>query len=222
MKKLLIILVLYTSLAEAQVVTVKHARYTAAFSQTLLYPILVKWTITVNDVCKKGTYRYVSRDSSKFIPDPQIPLYTNLQKYYDSKNSFNPHKWQRGHNCPANDNSCNKLQMDECHYFSNMTPQNEKLNQHRWALLEAYASKLASKYDVKVWCGSYGEIEKMGPISVPMYCWKIIKYNNKEEVYIFPNVDTVMRHKFDYYKSNVTAEGVAKIRKNTGLILKGL
>jgi len=222
MKKLLLALLFLASSASSQtVIKIKHQRYTTAYNTQLNYPILVTWKITAANVCRKGTAGYVSRDSSRFVPDPRIPGLTNLQQYYDKDNPFNPHKWQRGHNCPANDNSCSKVQMDECHYFSNMTPQNASLNEHRWALLEAYASKLAKRTTVRVWCGSYGEIEKMGAVSVPKYCWKILKYGTSEEVYIFPNVDTVMRHPYGYYKQP-TAAGVARIRDSTGLLLRNL
>jgi DNA/RNA endonuclease G (NUC1) len=222
MNKLIFIFLFAGTLCSAQVIVkVKHKRYTAAYNTQLMYPVLVTWTITAANVCKKGTAGYVNRDSSTFEPDPIIPQQTDLKKYYKSA-TLNPHKYQQGHNCPANDNTCNKKQMDECHYYSNMTPQNGNLNEHRWAFLEKHASDLAVAHNtVQVWCGAYGETEKMGPVSVPQYCWKIIKYGATEEVYIFPNTDTVMRHPWQYYKQPNVA-GATTIRQKTGLILAGL
>lgn len=223
MYKLILIFLLAGTICSAQVIVkVKHERYTAAYNTQLMYPILVTWTITDANVCKRGTATFIDRKKSKFAPDPLIPQFTDLKNYYDKDHGNNPHKWQQGHNCPANDNTCNKKQMDECHYYSNMTPQDGDLNEHRWALLEKHASDLAVAHNtVKVWCGSYGETEKMGPVSVPQYCWKIIKYGTTEEVYIFPNTDTVMRHPWQYYKQPNVA-GAATIRQKTGLILAGL
>lgn len=216
MKKLIFLLCLtYACIARAQQVTIPHLHYTTTFDEKLHYPVLVTWTLKASDVCPKGSAHWVDRSKYPFVADPKLPAFTNLRAYYKD----NPGKWQQGHNCDADDNSCNPSEMAESFYYSNMTPQAPDLNEHRWAELEAYTRKLAATTTVQVWCGSYGQQTMMGPVSVPKYCWKILKYGNTEEVYLMPNDASVMQHPYTYYKTVAT---VADIRKATGLPLTGL
>ena len=216
MKKLaLLLLLFYVSVASAQRVVIKHQHYTTTFDEQLYYPVLVTWTLTASDICAKGTPKWIDRDSEKFAPDPVLPTYTNLKKYY----AGNPGKWQQGHNCDADDNSCNAQEMKESFYYSNMTPQAPDLNEHRWAQLEKYTRTIAETTTVHVWCGAYGVQTTMGIVTVPKYCWKVLKYDDTEEIYVMPNDSSVMDHPFSYYKDITT---IKKLRKATGLKLTGL
>lgn len=212
MKKLIVFLLLISSVAKAQdTVTIHHQRYSATFDTVLLYPVKVHWTVTSNDVCAPRTPRRVERKSSYFKKDPLLPKYTNLKRYYLN----NPGGYQRGHNVNAADNSCNIRQMKESHYFSNITPQTKELNENVWGDLEDYTRRLVERYGkVDIWCGSYGFKGMMGPVSVPAFCWKIIIYGGKVEAYIMPNNKSVDQYPYTYYKTTVSS-----IRNASHLVL---
>lgn len=203
MKKILIALCFTATFAYAQdTVTIHHQRYSTTFDTVLHYPILVHWIVKTSDICDKKNKGRVERKSASFKPDPLLKKATNLQKYY-SKNAGG---YQRGHNMNAADNSCNITQMKESFYFSNMTPQTKELNEIVWGDLEDDTRKLVKQYGkVEVWCGSYAFKEKMGAVTVPLFCWKILKYNGHEVAYIFPNHHEVNNHPYTFYRSSVNS-----------------
>lgn len=201
MKKILLLILIYTSVAHAQdTITIHHQRYTTTFDTVLHYPVLVHWVVKASDLCDKSNAKRVERKSASFKPDPLLKKATNLQKYYTK----NKGGYQRGHNINAADNSCNIQQMKESFYFSNMTPQTKELNEQVWGDLEDETRHLAKLYgQVEVWCGSYAYKEKMGAVTVPMFCWKILRYNGQKVAYIFPNHHDVNIHPFSFYKTSI-------------------
>ncbi|RYE55647.1 MAG: hypothetical protein EOP48_09770 [Sphingobacteriales bacterium] len=207
MRRLLILFLLIWNIGYSQdTVTIKHTRYTTTFDTVLKYPVLVHWVVRAADLCDKKDANRVERSKATFKPDPLLKKYTNLQKYYTK----NPGKYQRGHNMNAADNSCNIQQMKECFYFSNMTPQTKELNEDVWGDLEDDTRKLAKQYDsVEVWCGSYAFKEKMGAVTVPLFCWKILKYNGKKVAYIFPNHHNVNENPYSFYEASITPIRIA-------------
>jgi DNA/RNA endonuclease G (NUC1) len=71
-----------------------------------------------------------------------------------------------------------------------MVPQYGQLNRGDWKTLEMQTRELAKSLDsVKVWAGSIGERRKIGEVSVPEKCWKVIYIKNKKEwiAYLFNN-----------------------------------
>jgi endonuclease G len=158
-----------------------HKNYTTVFSKSKKYPVLVEWWVTKQKVtCSNPIPR-----SDKFLPDPLLKEETNLQDSY-TKSGFD-----RGHMSPAADNQCSgKDVLNESFYFTNMSPQYHSLNAGDWKKLEMETRELSKKFDsVRVWCGNVGEIKKIGQVSVPELCWKVIyiKSQNKYEYYIFKN-----------------------------------
>jgi endonuclease G len=120
----------------------------------------------------------------KFIPDPKLSKETNLQEHYTGAG------FDRGHNFPAADAVCDQVANEESFYFSNMTAQYPALNRGDWKSLESFTRDLALKNDsTKVWCGSIGESKKIGIVSVPKQCWKVIyvKKTNEWFAYLFNN-----------------------------------
>ena len=86
---------------------------------------------------------------------------------------------------PAADNECPytkngvkipaEKMLTECFYFSNMAPQYHSLNAGDWKTVEVWERDMALKYDsVHIWCGNIGEIKKIGSVSVPKECWKLV------------------------------------------------
>ena len=211
MKKLLLGLLLITSITvNAQTVVLKHKIYTATYDTQKNYPILIEyWLTKAMLVCPTRIPR-----GTKFMPDPLLKKETDLQSSYDKSG------YDRGHNMNAEDNRCDQIGMNESFYFSNMTPQDPRLNRGVWKSLETRVRETAALDDsIKVWMGSVGEIKKIGKLSIPTHCWKVI-YDNKTKQYqswIFPNVSPKIME-VDNYK--VTVEDVEKLSKLKFLISK--
>lgn len=162
-------------------IRIKHTNYTTVFSKTKHYPVLVEWWLTKSMVnCSTPLKR-----KDNFKPDPQLLKETNIEKNYVGSGV------DRGHMMPAADNLCQTPQIqDECFYFSNMSPQYHRLNAGDWKSLETLTRQLAVEQDsIKIWCGNIGEIKKIGVISIPKQCWKVI-YIKKTKIfkaYLFEN-----------------------------------
>ena len=178
---IVVVLFLVTCSKSQDTVRLNHKEYTTVFSKSLKYPVLVEWWVTKNKVqCDKPIPRH-----DRFGPDPLLAAYTDLANDY-IKSGFD-----RGHMAPAADNQCSgKEAMEESFYFSNMVPQYGQLNRGDWKTLEMHTRELAKSLDsVKVWTGSVGQQKKVGSISVPTKCWKVIyiKKTNEYKAYIFNN-----------------------------------
>ena len=164
-------------------VTVRHAWYASTFDRKLLYPVLVKWTDTKSRV----TCANKLRRKNRFSKDPSLPDCTDLGADYAGSGL------DRGHNCPADDNECDSAAQAECFYFSNMCPQYHALNAGAWQQLEEYTRKLAVQYDsIQVWCGSVGCVCKIGRVTVPEKCWKVlyVRQTKAYMAYVFDNAKT--------------------------------
>lgn len=180
MRILLLFLLLTSNIFAQDTVTLYHKTYSTTFSKSKHYPVKVEWWITKNNL----TCNTKAKRGDKFIPDPKLTSETNLQNDYTNSG------FDRGHNFPAADAACDQIANDESFYFSNMTAQYPALNRGDWKVLEAFARDLALKNDsTKIWCGSVGEIKKIGKVSIPKQCWKVIyvKKTNEWFAYLFNN-----------------------------------
>jgi endonuclease G len=190
--------------SKQEVVTIKRDQYTSHFSTKLRYPVLVEWWVTkAKVICNNPIPR-----KDKFQPDPSLPKETNLVGSY-AKSGYD-----RGHMSPAADNQCSgEKAMIECFYFSNMAPQTHSLNAGDWKSLETWTRKTAEKMDsIKVWAGNIGEQKKIGQVSVPTQCWKVVYVKRAKlwKAYIFKNDSS----KQDGIENNEVA--VAEVEKLTG------
>ena len=196
---LLIVSMLIGSVSFSQTpdtITVTHKYYSTTFDRTKHYPVVVKYWLTKKMYsCKTKIKR-----TNRFTPDPAIPDDTNL------KNDYRGSGYDRGHNMPAEDNTCTSVGMKQCFYYSNMAPQTHSLNAGIWKTLETYARKQAKKYDsVMVWCGSVSLTNNViGRVSVPDYCWKVIYIKKLDviEAYSFKN-DVSPSEPLDFYKVSI-------------------
>lgn len=184
MKKLftLIIFTLIIIGSNAQdIVILKHTNYTTHFSKSKKYPVFVEWWETKAKVsCPNQLAR---RDA--FQPDPQAIAETDI------KNDYVGSGYDRGHMSPAASNQCQTVDVQiECFYMSNMAAQTHRLNAGDWKSLEVLTRDIASKQDsVHIWAGNVGEIKKIGKVSVPKQCWKIVYVKRTKEwmAFIFNN-----------------------------------
>jgi endonuclease G len=165
---------------------------------------MVEWWATKAKVsCDRPLAR-----KDNFKPDPLLPNETNLAIDYKGSG------FDRGHMMPAADNLCQTpLVQDECFYFSNMSAQYHSLNAGDWKGVETLERQLASEKDsIHVWCGNIGEIKKIGTVSVPEKCWKVIYIKKTGEwmAYLFTNDQS----KPDGYANNkVDVSEIEKLTK---------
>ena len=178
---LAVVLLVASGLVAQDLVTIKHQNYTTTFSKSKRYPVLVQWETTKAMVgCPTPLKR-----KDNFKPDPQLVDETNIAVYYVKSG------YDRGHVMPAADNLCQTPAVqDECFYFSNMVAQTHRLNAGDWKSLETATRDWALVNDrVRVWSGSVGEQKKIGLVSVPTQCWKVVHIPsaNKWLAYLFNN-----------------------------------
>ncbi len=177
----LISLLFVSSTQNPNEVVLKHTNYTSTFSISKKYPVMVEWWVTKAKVnCPTPLKR-----KDNFKPDPLLPQHTDIAKDYVGSG------YDRGHMMPAADNLCQTQQVqDESFYFSNMAAQTHRLNAGDWKSLETFTREESKLKDsIHVWAGNVGEIKKIGSVSVPKYCWKVIhiKKENKWVAYLFEN-----------------------------------
>jgi endonuclease G len=184
MKKILLALLLlvsFTTLEAQDIVELKHINYTTYFSKSKKYPVMVEWFETKASV---GCVNPLPRKDN-FKPDPLLPTDTNIGQDYVNSG------FDRGHLMPAKSNQCQTPAVqDECFYYSNMAAQYHRLNAGDWKSLETLTREIAVKEDsVHIWAGNVGELKKIGTISVPTKCWKVVYVvKNKEWMaFIFDN-----------------------------------
>jgi len=209
MKQLMVAMLLLLSVAvySQDVVTLKHKAYTTYYSKSKHYPVQVEWWITKASL----TCPVKVKRGDKFIPDPLLPNETNLQSDYTGAG------FDRGHNMPAADASCDQVANEESFYFSNMTAQYPSLNRGDWKALEILSREAALRDDsVKVWCGSVGIAKKIGTTAVPTHCWKVIYIVKTKEwmAFVFDNTTD----KADGINNNKVT--VADVEKLTNLKFK--
>jgi endonuclease G len=162
-------------------VRLKHTNFTTVFDKSKKYPVLVEWWTTKAMVsCATPLKR-----KDNFKADPKLPVETDIAKDYVNSGM------DRGHMMPAADNLCQTQQVqDECFYFSNMAAQYHRLNAGDWKSLETFVRNEAQKKDsIRVWTGNIGEIKKIGRVSVPKQCWKVIYIKNEKKFrgFLFEN-----------------------------------
>jgi len=180
MRILLVFLLLISNVFAQDTITIYHKAYSTKFSKSKQYPIKVEWWLTKD----KLTCNTRAKRGDKFIPDPKLANETNLQSSYTGQG------FDRGHNFPSADAACDQVANDESFYFSNMTAQYPALNRGDWKVLEEMTRFEAKQYDsVYVWCGSVREAKKIGKVSVPKQCWKVIytKKTNEWLAFLFDN-----------------------------------
>ncbi|OJW80194.1 MAG: hypothetical protein BGO69_13270 [Bacteroidetes bacterium 46-16] len=197
--------------AYVDIVKLKHEYYTSYYSKKQRIPVLVTYRLTEGMLwCDPHVAR-----TNKFAADPQLPAYTNNLKDYVRSG------YDKGHNMSAANNVCSYDGMDECYYFSNMTPQPHFFNAGIWQDLEKAERNEARKSgQIMVSVGCTGKKTTIGThkIVVPKYMWKVV-YIPADDVYyayMFPNSDAIANDNYDDYKVNLSV-----IKTNAGVHFEG-
>ena len=173
--KLLLFLFLFTLSSFAQV-TVKHTNYTVTIDTLKHYPICVSWNQNKEmENCDK-----LIRVNT-FATDSLLPKWTDIDKYYENSGLID-----RGHMMPAEINLCQGEWVEhQCFLMGNIAAQYRGLNRGPWKSIETISYNWAKLYDLEIWAGNIGEIGKLGIVSIPKYCWKIIYIVQKNQFYAY-------------------------------------
>lgn len=190
--------------------------YALAEDARLKIPLWVQYELRPADL--KPT---VERNKA-FKPDPTIPAGSRSETS-DYKDSG----YDRGHMAPADDMKRSQLVMDDCFLLSNIAPQNKKLNEVAWRLLEAAVQKwVQERGPLTIIMGpvfiassagqvSYPVIGK-DQVAVPTHFFKIVvdandPANVQALAFLMPNED-LAGHKFSEYLVSID-----EIERLTGL-----
>ncbi|MBQ9312437.1 MAG: DNA/RNA non-specific endonuclease [Bacteroidales bacterium] len=117
--------------------------YIVSYNKDNKIPNWVGWKLT-----KEHTNGDVKRPTYAFHEDEQTPKpRATVGDYMNSG-------WSRGHMFPAGDSKWDKDAMYESFLFSNICPQDAKLNSGRWNDIEILCRKWARKYgEIYIICG---------------------------------------------------------------------
>ena len=208
MKKLifLFLLIIYSneSFSQKDTVRINRKNFITVFDKNLKYPVLVEWWLSKDMV----TCNTPLKRKDRFKPDPKIETHSDLEK------DFVGSGFDRGHMMPAADNLCEtQEEQDECFYFSNISAQYHSLNAGDWKSLETLSREKSKTLDsLHIWAGNIGEIKKIGRVSVPKICWKVIYIKKTNEWLAFKFENNT--NKPDGIDNNKTT--VQEIEKLTG------
>lgn len=114
---------------------VRHEAYTMSFNTDRLTPTYVAWCLTperVNGRVKRTNF---------FDVDPSLNA-----RYQVKHGDYYGSGFDRGHICPAADNSHSQKAMEQSFYMSNMCPQSHALNSGGWNDLEVQCRSWARNY----------------------------------------------------------------------------
>lgn len=148
---------------------VAYEGFTVAFNPEMHQPNYVVWTLEPEE----ANADIASRKKSNFKADFRVKGCATLDDYKGSG-------FDRGHMCPAADMKWSQQAMDDCHYLTNICPQDKNLNGKAWQTVENNSRKWANKYGpLVIVCGpvlSDRMTRSIGttPVPVPERFFKVI------------------------------------------------
>ncbi len=113
---------------------IQYLAFVSSYNHTTLVPDWVAYELAADEV--DGEYT----SSSNFSRDP------NLQGRQASREDYSHSGWDRGHMVPKADLKWSEQAWWESHYFTNICPQNRKLNGGPWQKLERQVRKWAQYF----------------------------------------------------------------------------
>jgi endonuclease G len=143
--------------------------YTVSYNPEYRIPNWVAWVLTKEEAESDKVPR-----NDRFVPDPEVSEWATASDE-DYRNSG----FDRGHMAPAADMKWSHKAMRESFYFSNICPQNQKMNSGIWNTLERKSRTWASdKEAVYIVSGPVikGNLRHLGKnrVAVPEQFYKVI------------------------------------------------
>lgn len=125
-------------------ILVEHEGFSLLYDTKTMCPLWVAWELTAAETRGK-----VSRQNVEFKEDESVP-----KQYQVASWDYNGGQYGRGHMCPAGDMKWSQQAMQDCHYMTNICPQNAELNKVWWEHLERACRDWARKDgSVQIVCG---------------------------------------------------------------------
>lgn len=191
MKKLLSVLIILISIlllndTPRDKVYVKNDTFEVTYSEVFEQPLEVKYEVKcTNNIYSRKGLDFYKVDGIKTSDDQ------------DYSNNF----YDKGHLAPAASFNCDEKMLNNTFSYLNCALQRQELNRGAWKYLENYERILAQRNDVKIIVKcvfSKNSIKLKTGATVPDGFYKILKYENKTEVYYFPNEIPKYRKFRDY------------------------
>ncbi len=125
-------------------VFIEHEGFSLLYDTKTMCPRWVAWELTAEE-----TRGRASRAGVDFKEDTNVPKEFQVASW-----DYNGGAYGRGHMCPAGDMKWSKEAMQDCHYMTNICPQNAELNKVWWEHLER-ACRIWARQDgsVQIVCG---------------------------------------------------------------------
>ena len=108
------------------------------FNPSLRIPNCVAYELTATMVAMADAPDHEVRKNYNYAKDPNVKTCPENWEYRDSG-------YSRGHMAPAMDMRWDKTAMKECFYMTNMCPQDTKLNNDHWRVLEEKVHRWAKR-----------------------------------------------------------------------------
>ena len=158
--------------------TIKTDIFDVIYSEELEQPL---W-ITYKVLCPMGTQ---SRSGLNF--------YTNDSIHTSNNEDYKDNIWDKGHLAPASAFNCDRETLKKTFTYLNCVLQHEGLNRGPWKELERFEvglSKIFESVIVEIKVCFEGELGVVsGGATIPSGFKKTIKFDNKEIMFYFPNID---------------------------------
>ncbi len=151
-------------------ILVEHEGFTLLFDTRTMCPLWVAWELTADE-----TRGRVTRQGVDFKADESVP-----EQYQVEMWDYNGGQYGRGHMCPAGDMKWSKEAMQDCHYMTNICPQNAELNKVWWEHLERACRQWARQDGaVQIVCGPVfsdnpKRFGKKHKVAVPKGFYKVV------------------------------------------------
>ena len=172
-------------------ILIEHEGFTLLYDTKTMCPRWVAWELTAEETRGK-----VTRQGVDFKEDESVP-----KQYQVASWDYNGGQYGRGHMCSAGDMKWSQQAMQDCHYMTNICPQNAELNKVWWEHLERACREWARQDgSVQIVCGpifsenpkQFGKKHKM---AVPKAFYKVVlslkKGREKAIGFYYTNDDAV-------------------------------
>lgn len=156
-------------LSDARQQVIHHEGYSVSYNPEYRIPNWVAWELTRTEVETKIAERH-----TQFAPDPEVDRWATA---YDE--DYRGSGFDRGHMAPAADMKWSHQSMRETFYFSNICPQDRKMNSGIWNNLEQKCRSWAKKHQaVYIVSGPviHPELRRLGKnrVAIPEQFYKVI------------------------------------------------